>query len=130
MVSSSTGESRMSWTPPANRSNQHIKRYHADLYPMPVSDTTGQLTRLTQSVNRILDRVTFKYTTGMRVYFVTPKREGITGTIESCEWNLGLNEYVIRGDDGKCHIIAENGVKFVLSIVVSNQCTSIIKKVA
>ena len=113
------------WTPPANRSNYHLRRYRAQLYTLPKSDKTGQLTRLTEQANEVLSTVRFRYSVGMRVHAVTSRYGGewITGQIIMATHNLGLNEYVIRDDSGNRHIIAENGVKFVISIVLSSNDT-------
>lgn len=110
----------MPWVPPVNRSNQHIERYKAELYIMPKSDKTGLLSDLTIKANAILASITFKYTVGMRVVAID-RRNGvhILGEIRSADWNIGINEYLVRDDSGKNYFIAEKDILLVLSVMVA-----------
>ncbi len=110
----------MAWTPPGNRSNQHIQRHRFQLYVMPKSDKTGILSRVTQSANEVLANITYKYAVGLRVRAIDRiNAEHITGNIIAVHNNIGLNEYVIRDDNGKRYYIAERDIRMVLSIMVA-----------
>jgi hypothetical protein len=113
----------MSYVLPANRSNQHIARYRAELYMMPRTDKTGILSALTERANEVLTSTRYKYCVGMRVYAVTQMREPVIGYIDESFEGVGMPLYHVKDDNGKFHTIAQNGVKFVLSIVVSTQHT-------
>lgn len=113
----------MTYVLPANRNNGYTKRYKAELYPMPKSDKTGYLTRLTLAANNVLAKVTYKYAVGMRVRAKTKNIQyggrWLTGTIQKATYNIGLIEYVIKekvGDSHINHIIPQHHVTDVLSI--------------
>jgi hypothetical protein len=113
----------MSYVTPANRNNQHIARYRAELYMMPARDDTGILSALTERANDVLAGTRYKYCVGMRVYAVTQMREPVIGYIDEAFEGVGMLHYHIKDDSGKFHTIAQNGIKSVLSIVVSTQHT-------
>jgi len=109
----------MAWTPPANRSNQHIKRYRFDLYVMPTSDKTGILSDLTERANQVLASITYKYPVGLRVVGINRKTAShVVGEIRSVTHNIGINEYLIRDDNDLYIIVAERDIRSVLSITV------------
>lgn len=112
---------------PGNRSNQHTPHWYRQLYPIPVQDKTNILSIGTKKANAVLKTVAFKYRKGMRVYAVTAQRQPITGVIVDCDENMGQEHlYTVTGDDNKTYVIAQYGIKSVLSIEVYTGSTAIV----
>ena len=108
------------WTPPGNRSNQHIKGWRIRIYNLPKQDKTGILTDVTEKANRVLATATSKYTTGQRVKFsLTGRYSSVTtGVISMVSYNAGLIEYVIHDDTNTLYIIPESRMMGVVSLAL------------
>lgn len=104
----------MPYVPPANRRNQHSKRWMHALYPTPKSDKTGILSRLTDKANTVIANVSFRYRAGMRVEGKAGRfKTVIVGTIETPSSTMGLIEYMVKDDTGNRHWIKESDIQVI-----------------
>lgn len=121
-----------SWTPPGNRSNQHIDRWRSLLYPK--STAAGRVIRETVARAKAKPkRILKRYTVGQKVrferfihYYVGSGYE--TGVITASHVIKRTAHYTIKTADNTFHDVADYRVFQVLSVALAiyEPCTAIV----